>query len=303
VDISYAGTKGTRLYTPGSNYNQIPVERLGPPSQFGGLTPQQRRPFPEFMDIAYNSFGVSSIYHSMQIKAEQRLHRGLSYLVSYTWSKSIDNGSGLFPGDNPSVSSSFRLQNIYDMRGERSISADDQPHRFVVGYAYDLPWGPGRSFLNSDSVPARIFGSWQISGVTLLRSGLPFGVDSTQNTTGSLGGRQRANRIADGALPRDQRSAARWFDTAAFVNPAQFTFGNSARNVLRAPGRVNFDVMLAKQISITEGIRLDFRTEVFNLTNTPPLGFPGATVGTPQFGVINNAGDGRIIQFALKLNF
>src|SRR5262245_42703539 len=82
VEISYAGTKGTRLYTPGSNYNQIPVERLGPPSQFGGLTPQQRRPFPEFMDIAYNSFGVSSIYHSMQIKAEQRLHRGLSYLVS-----------------------------------------------------------------------------------------------------------------------------------------------------------------------------------------------------------------------------
>ena len=76
-------------------------------------------------------------------------------------------------------------------------------------------------------------------------------------------------------------SVARWFDTAAFVNPAQFTFGNSARNVLRAPGRVNFDLMLAKQIPITERIRLDFRTEAFNLTNTPPLGFPGATIGTP----------------------
>lgn len=303
VEIAYGGTKGTHLYTPGSNYNQIPVERLGPPAQFGGLTPQQRRPFPEHMDIAYNSFGVSSTYHSMQLKAEQRLSRGLSYLVSYTWSKSIDNGSGLFPGDNPSVSSSFRLQNIYDMRGERSLSADDQPHRFVASYAYDLPWGPGRSFLNSDSLLARIFGSWQISGITLLRSGLPFGVDSTQNTTGSLGGRQRANRIADGALSRAQRSITRWFDTAAFVNPPQFTFGNSARNVLRAPGRVNFDVMLAKQIPLTESIRLDFRTEAFNVTNTPPLNFPGATVGTPQFGVINSAGDGRIIQFALKLNF
>jgi hypothetical protein len=118
-----------------------------------------------------------------------------------------------------------------------------------------------------------------------------------------FGGRQRANRIKDGTLPGDQRGVARWFDTTAFVNPAQFTFGNSARNVLRAPGRVNFDVMLAKHIPITESIRLDFRTEAFNVTNTPPLGFPGATVGTPQFGVINNAGDGRIIQFGLKLNF
>lgn len=303
VEIAYGGTKGTHLYTPGSNLNQIAPNLLGPPAQFGGLTPQQRRPYPEFQDIAYNTFGVSSIYHSMQIKAEQRLTGGLSYLISYTWSKAIDNGSGLFPSDNPSISSSFRLQNRYDMRGERSISADDQPHRFVASYAYDLPWGPGRSFWNSDSLLAKIFGSWQISGIALLRSGLPFGVDSTQNTTGSLGGRQRANRIKDGTLPSSERTVERWFDTSAFVNPPQFTFGNSARNVLRAPGRVNFDVMLAKQIPITERFRLDFRTEAFNLTNTPPLGFPGATIGTPQFGVISSAGDGRIIQFALKLNF
>lgn len=94
LDVAYAGTKGTHIYTPGGNLNQLPAEQLGPPSQFGGLTSAQRRPFPEFQNIAYNTFGVSSIYHSLQAKLEQRFSSGLSYLVSYTWSKSIDNGSG-----------------------------------------------------------------------------------------------------------------------------------------------------------------------------------------------------------------
>ncbi len=303
LDLAYAGTKGTRLYTPGSNLNQVPTELLGPPSQFGGLTSQQRRPFPEFQNIAYNSFGVSSIYHSLQAKLEQRYANGLSYLLSYTWSKSLDNGSGLFPGDNPSVSSSFRLQNRYDMRGERSISADDQAHRFVASYVYDLPWGPNRRFLNSSSFWARAFGSWQIGGITTLRSGLPFGVDSTQNTTDSQGGRQRAHRVGDGRLDRDRRTLDRFYDITAFVNPPQYRFGNSPRNVIRAPGLVNFDLLLAKQFGIRENWRLDFRAEAFNLTNTPAFGFPGATVGTSPMGVISSAADGRTLQFALKLNF
>lgn len=303
LDLAYAGTKGTRLYTPGSNLNQLPPSLLGPPSQFGGLTSQQRRPFPEFQNIAYNTFGVSSIYHSFQTKLEQRFAKGISYLISYTWSKALDNGSGLFPGDNPSVSSSFRLQNRYDMRGERALAADDQAHRFVASYTVDLPWGPGRAWLNSNSRMAKLFGSWQLSGIGVLRSGLPFGVDSTQNTTDSQGGRQRANRIGDGPLARDQRTLDRFYDIGAFVNPPAYQFGNSTRNVVRAPGLVNFDLMLAKNFAFTERWRLDFRTEAFNLMNTPAFGFPGATVGTPQFGVISSASDGRQIQFALKLGF
>jgi len=306
LDLAYAGTKGTKLYTPGSNLNQLRPEDLGPPSRFGGLTSQQRRPYPEFLNIAYNTFGVSSIYHSLQAKLEQRFSRGLGYLISYTWSKSLDNGSGLFPGDNPNVSSSFRLQNLYDMRGERSISADDQAHRFVASYTYELPWGPGRAYLNSNSVWAKALGSWQIGGIALLRGGLPFGVDSTQNTTDSQGGRQRANRIGNGRLDRDQRSLNRHYELTAFVNPPQYTFGNSPRNVLRAPGLVNFDLMLAKNFYLTERARLDFRAEAFNLLNTPAFGFPGATIGTPQFGVISatlSGTDARVIQFALKMSF
>src|SRR5262249_22814835 len=158
----------------------------------------------------------------------------------------------------------FRLQNIYNMRGERSISADDQPHRFVASYTYDLPWGAGRRYLNRDSLLAKLFGSWQISGMTLLRSGLPFGVDSTQHTTDPPAGRQRRNRTKYAPLPANPRSIPPWSDTPPFSTPPQFTFGNSARNVVRAPGRVNFDVMLAKHIAITERVRFDFRTEAFN---------------------------------------
>jgi hypothetical protein len=306
LDTAYAGTKGTKLYTPGTNLNQLRADQLGPPSQFGGLTSQQRRPFPEFQNIAYNTFGVSSIYHSLQVKLEQRFTAGLTYLLSYTWSKSLDNGSGLFPGDNPNVSSSFRVQNLYDMRGERALSADDQAHRFTASYTWDLPWGPGRALLNSNSIWAKAFGSWQLAGIALLRSGLPFGIDSTQNTTDSQGGRQRANRIGDGRLDRDERTLSRYFDTSAFVNPPAYQFGNSPRNVLRAPGLVNFDLALSKNFPVTERVRLDFRAEAFNLTNTPAFGFPGATVGTPQFGVISSTlsgTDARQIQFALKLNF
>jgi hypothetical protein len=305
LDLTYAGTKGTKLYTPGGNLNQIRPELLGPPEQFGGLTPQQRRPYPEFQNIAYNSFGVSSIYHSLQVKAEQRLSRGLNFLTAYTWSKSIDNGSGLFPGDNAQIGghSAFRLQNLYDMRGERSISADDQGHRLVMSYAYELPWGPGRKYWNGPGWAPKAFGGWQVAGITLLRSGLPFGIDTASNTTGSQGGRQRANRIGDGKLTRDARTLQRFYDITAFVNPPAFQFGNAARNVLRAPGRVNFDLLLGKSFAVRENFSLDFRAECFNLMNTPPLEFPGATVGTPQMGVISSAGDPRIFQMALKLSF
>ncbi len=297
LEVAYAGTKGTHLYSPGGNLNQIRPELLGPPEKFGGLTPQQRRPFPEFQNIAYNSFGVSSIYHSLQIKTEQRLTKGLSYLLSYTWSKAIDNGSGLFGGDNPDISTSFRLQSLYDMRGERSMAADDQTHRLVLSYNYELPW------MHSSSRLARLVGAWQLGGIVFLRSGLPFGIDSTQNTTNSQGGRQRANRVKNGTLGRGERTIDHWFDTTAFVNPPTYTFGNSARNVVRAPGRVNFDLMAAKSFPFAERFRVDFRAEVFNLTNTPPFGFPGATVGTPQMGVISSADAARIFQLALKFAF
>lgn len=306
IEIAYAGTKGTHLYSPGTNLNQVPPELLGPPEQFGGATPQERRPFPEFNNIALNAFGSSSIYHALQTKVEKRTSVGLSLLLAYTFSKSIDDGSGLFPGDNPNTggAGSFRRQNRYDQQGERSISADDQTHRLTISYSYGLPFGRGRQWLNKGGLAAAVLGGWETSGIFIARSGLPFGVHVEANTTQSLGGRLRANRACDGTLPRGERTIARWFDTSCFVAPPPFTFGNSPRNALRARALVNLDVLLARRISAGRAGDLELRIEAFNLFNRPQLGLPVSGVDDPRFGSISTtARDNRTLQLGAKLYF
>jgi hypothetical protein len=304
-EVAYAGSRGTHLYSPGTNLNQIPPELLGPPEQFGGATPQARRPFPEFNNIALNTFGSSSIYHALQVKMQKRASSGLSVLLAYTFSQSIDDGSGLFPGDNPNTGSSgaFRRQNRYDQEGERSISADDQTHRLTVSYSYDFPFGRGRRW-PSDGVLGALLGGWQTSGIFIARSGLPFGVHVEANTSQSLGGRLRANRVCDGELPRAERSIQRWFNTSCFVAPPPFTFGNSARNVLRAPALVNLDAMLARRVAVGRQSELELRIEAFNVFNRPQFGLPIAAVDDPRFGSISTtAGDNRTLQVGVKLYF
>ncbi|HEY3122124.1 MAG TPA: TonB-dependent receptor, partial [Vicinamibacteria bacterium] len=304
AEVAYAGTKGTHLYSPGTNLNQIPPELLGPPEQFGGATPQQRRPFPEFNNIALNTFASSSIYHALQVKVQKRTTVGLSFLLAYTFSKSIDDGSGLFPGDNPNTggAGSFRRQNRYDQNGERSISADDQTHRLALSYGYDLPFGRGRKWLSNGGLVAGILGGWQTSGILIARSGLPFGVHMEANTAQSQGGRLRANRVCDGTLPRGERTLQRWFDTSCFVAPPPFTFGNSARNVLRAPALVNLDAMLARRIATGRKAEVELRIEAFNVFNTSHFGLPVAGVDDRRFGSISTtAGDNRTLQLGIKV--
>lgn len=304
VEAAYAGSKGTHLYSPGTNLNQIPPELLGPPERFGGLTPQQRRPFPEFNNIALNTFGSSSIYHALQVKVQKRSSLGLSFLLAYTLSKAIDDGSGLFPGDNPNTGSSFRRENRYDQKGERSIAADDQTHRLALSYSYDLPFGRGRKWLGDGGLAAGLLGGWRTSGIFIARSGVPFGASNDGNTTQSQGGRQRANRVCDGSLPRGERTIARWFDTSCFVAPPPFTFGNSARNVLRAPALINLDAMLARRIAKGKQAEVELRIEAFNVFNSPHFGLPVAAVDDPRFGSISStAGANRTLQLGVKVYF
>jgi hypothetical protein len=109
--------------------------------------------------------------------------------------------------------------------------------------------------------------------------------------------------VANPDLPGPQRSTARFFDTDAFQTAPQFTIGNSSRNPVRGPNYRNMDIALIKRTYIREQMNVEFRAEVFNLTNTPPLGAPNVVLGTPGFGSITSAGDPRVIQLALKFNF
>src|SRR5439155_998725 len=111
------------------------------------------------------------------------------------------------------------------------------------------------------------------------------------------------NRIADGKLPNSQQTLSHWFDTSAFVNPAPFTYGNAGRFILRQAATRTLDAGLFKDLRFTERQKLQLRAEAFSATNSPLFGAPGATVGTPTFGVISGAGGNRAVQAGLKYTF
>src|SRR5262249_4409268 len=133
-------------------------------------------------------------------------------------------------------------QNNYDLAAEKGNATYDIRHRIVNSYSYQLPFGRERHFLsNASGVVGGLLGGWQIAGIAGFATGQAF----TPQVTGDIAQigqtSERPNRIADGILPRSQRTARRWFDTSAFTIPATGTFGNAARATLRAPGTNNWD--------------------------------------------------------------
>src|SRR5262249_6047337 len=209
--------------------------------------------------------------------------------------------------------------NNWNLDGEnRGRSTFDVRQRFVSSFLYDLPAGPGKRLLNQRNALGYIFGFWQINSIVTASTGLPFtifsGVDPANSGVGSL---IHPNAIP-GASPKPApQTADNWFSAAAFTNPpdcrnqAVFNtlqnplvcFGNLGRNTFSAPGVLNFDFSLLKIVKIRETSQVQFRTEFFNLFNTPPLGFPGSTLTSSTVGRILGAGPSRQIQFSLRYSF
>jgi hypothetical protein len=137
-----------------------------------------------------------------------------------------------------------------------------------------------------------------------LQSGVPIAVTQATNNNAFAGfGTQRPNVNGDPALPADERSAARWFDTTAFSTAAQFTLGNATRNPVRGPGFRNVDVSLSRRMTLPAGTAVELRAEAFNLMNTTQLGAPNGSFGSAAFGSITTALDPRVIQLAVKFIF
>ena len=143
-----------------------------------------------------------------------------------------------------------------------------------------------------------------MGGVIRAQSGLPVAVTQATNFNSFAGfGIERPNRVADPNLPNNQRTTARYFNTAAFTPAGQFTIGNSSRNPVRGPGYQAADFMLGKVFPVTERIAAEFRAEAFNVTNTPPLGNPNGSFGSAAFGQITTALDPRVFEAAVKVRF
>jgi hypothetical protein len=285
--VTYVGSNTHKLYYP----NQIDQ----PTPAAGNI--QARRPFPQYSALYAYTPIVSANYGSLQAQIERRFNSGFSLLLAYTWSHSIDNGPS--QTDN-GVSGP---QNAYNFAAERGDSNYDIRNRLVVSTIYELPFGKGKALFNESRLANYVVGGWRFTGIFSAQSGLPFNpVESVdQSNTGTT---ERPNRIASGVLPDGQRSINNWFDVSAFPTPAQYTFGDSGRDILRGPGFHNVDFGLSRSVSVADRGTVEFRFEAFNAFNTPQFGLPNATLGQATTGVISTvANPQRELQAALRFAF
>jgi hypothetical protein len=249
---------------------------------------------------------IVGTYHSGTIRVAKRLGGGLSFSSFYTFSKTIDTGSTLA---ETSGSPTFAADS-YNQRAEKALSSFDVRHRFVTNFIWELPVGTGKRYA-SNGVWGQTLANWQTAGILTFQSGQPLTPQLASSLDGTLSAASRPDRVCDGNLPSSQRGPDHWFDTNCFVNPPLFfdAFGpysipgDSGRNVLIGPGTKNFDFSLQKGVPFKDRQRVDFRWEIFNLTNHPNFHLPGRLVGTPNFGKVTAAKDARLMQFSLRYSF
>ena len=269
------------------------------------------RPFPQFEGVSYiNTTSGNSIYHSLQLKVEKRISSGFSLLIAYTAGKLIGDVPWALAGIGPN-NGSGQYQDWNNLKAERALSAQDISQSMVVSYTYELPFGKGKPFGAAWRGPAQwTLGGWQVNGVTRLSTGTPLALATSTNNTNSLGGGSRPNSTGTSAAMPGGRSTNdrinEWFATSVFTLPAAFAYGNVARTLpdVRAPGIVNFDTSLFKNLALREGCNLQIRAEYFNLFNHPAFAPPAITAGGRGFGSISaSALLPRVGQIALKLTF
>ena len=316
TEVGYLGSKLTNLGVPDVNLNQLTAEQLAlgtaltaqvanpffgqipASSSLGGATiarQQLLRPYPRFTTVAFyrNNVGHST-YHSLQTRLEKRFSHGLTSSASYTFSKLIDDAGAVFDAailTGPAAS--FQAADSHNRRLEKDESTGSIPHVFSGSFIWEIP--AGRSWA---------LRGWQLSAIVRLQSGSPLAVTQATNLNAFAGfGVQRPNRVTDPALPSEQRTTSRWFNTAAFTQAPQFTIGNSSRNPVVGPGYRTLDIMLGKVFPIRDQVRAEFRAEAFNVTNTPPLTAPNSSFGTAAFGTITRALDPRVFEMVMKLHF
>jgi hypothetical protein len=261
-----------------------------------------RRPYSYITPTNYERTNGRSSYEALEVSLNRRMSHGLSYLISYTWGKSIDISCSGWAGVEGCGN-----QDPYNVNADKSVSAYDLTHIYSNSLVYELPFGKGRRFASGVRALDYAVGGWQTNAILSLHSGTPYtlGVGGDIANTGNSnngGYYERLNLVGDPRL--DNPSPAQWFNTKAFAVPASFTYGNLGRNTFRNDWTRNMDFSLFREFQIHEGIRLQFRAESFNVTNSVVYGTPVTNFTNANFGkVLSVANSPRQLQFALKLRF
>jgi hypothetical protein len=272
-----------------------------------GTTPEVTRlPYPEFGAAGIQFLKADGVgnYNSLSAKFSQRFGTNLSTLLSYTWSKALDDGSAIRGALD------FTAQDSRCRACDYGYSTFNVPQRFVASVLYTLPFGRGQRFLNRGGVVNQLVGGWQLSTIATAQSGQALDTSSWDSPGTGFSLSNRLNCVAGANPVFANPTAQAWYNPAAFTNTVAPLFGTCARNNLVGPRQVNFDASAIKDFQITERQALQFRMEMFNAPNHVELGNPNVSWGSSNtaaqatFGQITSTrANMRQIQFALKYNF
>jgi hypothetical protein len=293
----------TQINSPTSIYGnaQIPLINL-------------LRPFPQFNGpfSGLTLLGASAIYNSLQVRFQKRPSHYVSFEGNYTFSKAIDNSSaGANSFITPSLSSG--IPQVYDnLKAERSISANDAPHRLVLATIVDVPIGRNRWIGGEmNRVLDGVVGGWSVSTILTFQTGTPISLVMDPNSARLADGNQRPDvvcpQVSSGISYHAAASTgASVFNLNCFAAPPDQVPGNAPRyfSNLRSDGVHNTDLSLSKEFVIREGMKLQVRGEFFNFTNTPRFNVPGTGFGSTQFGLVTSTlGTPRHTQVGVRFEF
>jgi len=289
AEVGYVGNRGLHLTTFSNANTALP----GP----GPVDP--RRPYPILGATSLMDNNASSTYHGLQAKLDKRFSKGLTFRGNYAFGKAMDvGGSGFGASSSP--------QNPRDRNADYALSSLHRTHIFSFDYVYEIPFGKGhRMGGNLGSFADALLGGWQVTGILAARSGSPFNVSIGRDiaNTGARSISQRPDVIGD-AYAGARSSPDLWITKAAFREPAPFTFGNLGRNRYIGPGFFQMDFGGYKNFNIAERVTMQFRAEVFNITNRVNFGNPDSNFDSTTFGRITGlAGAPLEAQLGLKIGF
>ncbi len=302
IEAGYLGAISHDLYGFQDANQAIPYGYIGN----GALTPVSARlPYLNYGVIQLVQDGGNADYNALSIKATRRFSQGVSVIGSYTWSKSIDDTSGI----RTQGFDTLYPQNSDCIECERGLSSFDVRNRAVVSVLYDLPVGKGRRLNVNNSVLNGVIGGWELGGILTLQSGVPGSVNigGVDNASTSDGGYDRPN--STGISPYESNpTPSRWLNPAAFVEAPAGFFGNAGRNTIEGPGIANLDAEVHKQFRMpfNDHHLLQFRVEAFNSVNHPNWGMPNlnAIASHQAFGTISSTQTNmRQVQIGLKYSF
>ena len=325
MQAAYSGSRGVHLGDgAGFQINQLPesalalgaaLQQLVPNPFFGIVTNpgvlrseqvargQLLRPYPHFGNLTvFNPAAGASTYHGFSVKAERRFAAGLGFLASYTTSKNISDGPA-------TIGPAAEHQNAYNRRADRSLVEEDIAQRFTSSVTWELPIGKGRKLgVGWSKALDALAGGWQLNALASMQTGAPLLITNSPNTARALGGTQRPNSTGISAAMQGsvQSRLNGYLNREAFSAPALYSYGNVSRVLpdVRGPRASNIDLSIFKIFALRESLRLQFRAEMFNATNTPVFGLPNGGFGTANFGVISSqANRPRQVQLALRLYF